>query len=80
MLAIERFPLGLVIFELLLLLSLLLLRLDSQFLELVAVHLHVSPNYTVRNSRHCCVPMLILASMQEPFYDDWVGLGHIGLD
>ena len=80
MLAVELVPLGLVVLLFLLPLSLLLLSLHRKLLKLVPIHLHVSPDHAVSNRCDSGVPVLVLAAVQEAFYDDRVSLRHVALD
>ena len=80
MLSVELVPFVLVVFDLLSLLSLLRLSLHCQFLELISIHFHVGTNYTVCNSSHSSIPMLVLAAMQESLDHDRVNLSHISFD
>lgn len=76
-LAVEQVPLGLIFLEFLLLLPLFLLRLNCKLLELVAVHLHVCSDHTVGDGCHCCIPVLVLATVQQSFHDNRVSFSHV---
>lgn len=80
MLAVQLLPLLCIVLLLLLPLALLLLGLDCQLFKLVTVHFHVGADDTVRNCGNCCIPVLVLAAVEEAFYDDWVSLRHVVLD
>ena len=80
MLAIEHIPFRLVVFLLLSSLTLLMLRLDCKFFELITIHFHVSSDYAVSYSCNRGIPVLVLAAMQQTFDYDGVSFCHVRLD
>ena len=62
-----------------LLLFLLLLRLNCELFELVAIHFHVGAYDLVSDGGYGLIPVLLLRAVEQALHNDWVCLLNVVL-